>query len=126
MADKKLTDKQTLFIHEYLSNGFNATQAAKSAGYSSDTAFTIGCENLKKPYIREEIDRVLDTILANKKEKTVQLREEYEKLAYDTDDIGYMNKLRAMEGIARYLGLNKETVIVDDKLDKLFDKFDEI
>jgi phage terminase small subunit len=33
-----LTDKQRSFIEHYCSNGFNATQAAISAGYSEKTA----------------------------------------------------------------------------------------
>ena len=43
-----MTDKQKLFIEHYMSNGFNATQAAKSAGYSEKTAGQIGEQNLKK------------------------------------------------------------------------------
>jgi len=50
----KLTDKQQKFCEEYLID-LNATQAAIRAGYSEKTAFTIGCENLKKPYIAEYI-----------------------------------------------------------------------
>jgi phage terminase small subunit len=37
----------------------NATRAAKDAGYSEDTAYSIGHENLSKPEIRAEIDRQL-------------------------------------------------------------------
>ena len=47
----KLSAKQQLFVREYLVD-FNATQAAKRAGYSEKTAFQIGYENLKKPDIR--------------------------------------------------------------------------
>ena len=45
-----LTDKQRRFIEEYLVD-FNATQAAIRAGYSEDTARSIGSENLTKPDI---------------------------------------------------------------------------
>jgi phage terminase small subunit len=51
-----LTDKQEMFISEYLVD-FNATRAAKSAGYSEDTARSIGCENLTKPDILAEIEK---------------------------------------------------------------------
>ena len=51
-----LTDKQQAFVLEYLKD-FNATQAAIRAGYSVDTAGAIGHENLKKPEIRQQIDR---------------------------------------------------------------------
>lgn len=54
---KKLTVKQSLFVCEYCSNGFNATQAAISAGYSKKTAPFIGSENLKKPYLAAEIEK---------------------------------------------------------------------
>jgi phage terminase small subunit len=45
-----LTDKQKRFVEEYLVD-LNATQAAIRAGYSADTAYSIGHENLKKPEI---------------------------------------------------------------------------
>lgn len=50
----KLTDKQQLFIDEYLTD-FNATQAAIRAGYSEKTARRIGSENLSKPDIQTAI-----------------------------------------------------------------------
>lgn len=56
-----LTDKQRAFIEAYLGH-FNATQAARDAGYqvSNDATFrTIGSENLAKPNIRKEIDKAL-------------------------------------------------------------------
>ena len=52
----KMTAKQRLFCDEYLID-LNATQAAIRAGYSKKTAGVIGDENLKKPYIREYIDK---------------------------------------------------------------------
>lgn len=53
--NKKLTNKQRVFIDEYLID-FNATQAAIRAGYSAKTAGSIGAENLTKPEIKEEIE----------------------------------------------------------------------
>ena len=43
----RLTDKQKRFVEEYLVD-LNATEAAKRAGYSEKTAYSIGFENLKK------------------------------------------------------------------------------
>lgn len=51
-----LTDKQRAFVLEYVKD-WNATQAAIRAGYSEETAGSIGHENLKKPEIRQLIDR---------------------------------------------------------------------
>ena len=50
----KLTEKQRIFCHEYIVD-WNATRSAKKAGYSEDTAYSIGNENLKKPEIKQYI-----------------------------------------------------------------------
>lgn len=50
----KLTDKQEMFCQEYVID-LNATQSAIRAGYSQDTARSIGTENLSKPAIRTRI-----------------------------------------------------------------------
>lgn len=55
---RKLTDKQRLFVEEYLCS-WNATQAAIKAGYSKKTAAIIGFENLRKPNIRALIEQRL-------------------------------------------------------------------
>ncbi len=55
--NEKLTERQRLFCI-YFVNNRNATQAAIRAGYSKDTARMIGYENLTKPYIRNEVERL--------------------------------------------------------------------
>jgi phage terminase small subunit len=54
----KLTPKQRVFVQEYLID-LNATQAAIRAGYSPRTANVIASENIAKPYIKNEIDKVM-------------------------------------------------------------------
>ena len=54
-----MTPKQKLFAEEYLKD-LNATQSAIRAGYSKRTAYSIGQENLKKPEIQKEIQRLMD------------------------------------------------------------------
>ena len=53
----ELTLKQRLFCQHYLKNGYNATQAAKSAGYSENSAQEIGNENLRKPLVKIYIEQ---------------------------------------------------------------------
>ena len=53
-----MTKKQKLFVEEYLID-LNATQAAIRAGYSPDTAGSIGGENLKKPDISAAIAKAM-------------------------------------------------------------------
>jgi phage terminase small subunit len=55
----RLTEKQALFVAEYLVD-LNATEAAKRAGYSDKTAYSIGFENLRKPEIQEAIRVAMD------------------------------------------------------------------
>lgn len=54
----KLTAKQNKFVEEYLID-LNATQAAIRAGYSTESAKEIGCENLTKPNVKAEIDKAI-------------------------------------------------------------------
>lgn len=66
-----LNEKQKKFIEEYVIC-LNATEAAKKAGYSKKTAYSIGQENLKKPEIKKAINEYLKKIqdekIANAKE----------------------------------------------------------
>ena len=55
----KLTAKQQRFVEEFCSNGFNATKAAVSAGYSEKTSGSISSENLQKPEIQQAIQEFM-------------------------------------------------------------------
>ncbi|MDD3157013.1 terminase small subunit [Anaeromusa sp.] len=55
--NEELTEREQLFCRFFVNNR-NATQAAIKAGYSPNTARVIGYENLTKPYIRSEIERL--------------------------------------------------------------------
>lgn len=57
MAD--LTPKQRLFVAEYIID-FNASRAARAAGYSLKTAGRIGQENLQKPVITAAIEEAIE------------------------------------------------------------------
>lgn len=64
----ELTPKQKAFADYYLETG-NATEAAKRAGYSENSAKQIGTENLSKPsisqYIAERQKQVEDSRIAD-------------------------------------------------------------
>ncbi len=59
--EHNLTLKQEAFVCAYLQNGFNATKAAKTAGYAEDSARVTGCQNLTNPNIAEAINARLDS-----------------------------------------------------------------
>lgn len=65
-----LTDLQREFVNQYFLCNMNGTEAAIQAGYkvaNRQTAASIASENLRKPHVREEIDKRLEenTISAN-------------------------------------------------------------
>jgi hypothetical protein len=61
----RLTGKQQKFCEKYVGEAKrNATEAARLAGYSDVSAGMIGCENLTKPKIIKEIQR-MESILAS-------------------------------------------------------------
>lgn len=53
----QLTEKQKIFCREFIYD-WNATRAAKAAGYSEDTARQIGSENLTKPAIQAYLKEI--------------------------------------------------------------------
>lgn len=67
----KLTAKQQRFCDEYLID-LNATQAAIRAGYSEKTAAVIATENLRKPNIRDYIEKRM----AEKEESLIAKQDE--------------------------------------------------
>jgi phage terminase small subunit len=58
---KALTNKQQLFVDEYL-QCWNAAEAARRAGYSKRTAYSIGWENLRKPEIAAAISARMNEV----------------------------------------------------------------
>lgn len=80
---KKLTVKQKNFCHEYVVD-WNASRAAREAGYSKKTCRLIGNENLSKPYIEQYIDLIKDDFeMLCGISKTKQIRELH-KIAYSS------------------------------------------
>lgn len=61
----KLTPKQKKFCDEYIKSG-NAKNAAKKAGYSPRTAYSIGNENLKKPELKSYIEKQMKQLESEK------------------------------------------------------------
>jgi phage terminase small subunit len=79
----KLTGKQKKFCEEYIFD-FNATRAAKSAGYSEATAGSIGGENLQKPEIRAYIDELQSDLARISGISRLKIIREHEKLAFSS------------------------------------------
>lgn len=110
MANTKLTPKQALFCKEYVACKFNGTKAAIAAGYSEDTAKEIGSENLTKPNIKEEIERLTKSTNEKLDITAFKVMQEFAKLGFaltnkvDGFDMDLTHKLKALEALAKHTG----------------------
>lgn len=86
-----LRQRQKAFVQYYIANGFNATRAAISAGYSRKTAYSIGHENLSKPEIRSFMEQTMKEMM-DEAGAGVKWRIEMLKLAVDKAVTGQTNK----------------------------------
>lgn len=114
-APTKLTDKQRLFCEAYLSNGFNLTQAAITAGYKTDNPRNIGAENYAKPYIKEYIQKRVREQLQGLDELKSKWIERVSEIAFYEnpglpEDAKYKPQdiLKATDQLGKYLSLFTE------------------
>lgn len=113
-----LTAKQQRFVEEYCSNGFNATQAAKSAGYSEKTAWSIGQENLKKPLVKEALDKFMQESSQRNKitvDTLLSELEEARKIALSAETPQSSAAVTATMSKAKLLGLDKQVIELSGK-----------
>lgn len=111
----KISEKQSAFIDHYLANGFNATRAAISAGYSAKTAQEQSSVLLSKPIIKSEIERrkkpIANKLNISRENLVLELMDIKAKCLEEDPASGkfaqYNNALKALEMVARMLGLNE-------------------
>jgi phage terminase small subunit len=77
----ELTGKQKKFCEEYIFD-FNASRAARAAGYSEDTAGSIGSENLQKPEIQDFIKELQSDMEKTAGISRLMIVKEYQKIAF--------------------------------------------
>ena len=92
---RELTGKQSRYCEEYIID-LNATQAALRAGYSKNTSRIIGCQNLTKLNIQEEIQRL-------KSERSDRVQIEADSVVQELSKIAFSN-------IKNYLSLADDEV----------------
>lgn len=75
MSEPKFTGKQQAFINAYLSNGFNGTEAARTAGYKGNdaTLAAVAYENLRKPHIAAVIKQRFEELTMSSEEVLARL-----------------------------------------------------
>ena len=67
-----MTDREKQFISNYLEH-FNASKAARDAGYAAGTAGQQGYELLHKPHIKAKIDKYMESAGVNTQRITAAL-----------------------------------------------------
>lgn len=81
--DKKLTDKQMMFCHEY-GKDMNATQAAIRAGYSKRTAAAMGQKLLNLPHVKNYLSKLTNCRFENVNIETEAVLKELGTLAFSS------------------------------------------
>ena len=113
-----LNDKQKRFAEEYTVD-LNLTQAAKRAGYSKKTAYSMGSELLKKPEVKQYVEKQ-QAKLSQKTEITAErVLQEIAKLAFadiPLKDLRPGDKLGALRDHGTHLNLFKQSVEVDTRM----------
>ena len=117
----KLTGKQKAFVEAYCSNGFNATQAALSAGYSEKTAREMGSENLTKPNIAKAIqdfkDKATDKALVTTEDVVRGL---YMEATGDGEGYSSSSRIQAWKALSEFTGgfdANKNKTEITGQMD---------
>ena len=102
----KLTVKQRTFIQEYLID-LNATQAAIRAGYSKKTAQQVGSQNLSKLVIQTAIQKAMKQRSERTGITATKILEAIAEIGFAdfNEDIRASDKLKALELMARHLGM---------------------
>jgi phage terminase small subunit len=109
-----LTNKQRQFISEYTTNGFNATAAAKTAGYKgNDKSLPVsGVQVLKSTKVKAEIDRILAKRERKDEDKQQKLVKFLEETIEGKNAKGI--QLKATELLMKYYGMLVERRITED------------
>ena len=96
-----MTRKQKLFCEEYQID-LNATQAVIRAGYSPESAGSIGSELLKKPEIRARIDKAMAERSKRTGINADRVLQELGKIAFvNAADVIDMNNASVKDGADR-------------------------
>jgi hypothetical protein len=99
-----INKQERWFCEEYVVD-FNATQAAKRAGYSRKSAYSIGSEKLKKP----DIESYICYLMAQRSLRTGitadRVLEELAIIAFAQDGVANRDKMKALDILAKHVCL---------------------
>ena len=108
---KNLTTRQLKFIVAYVAMP-NATQAAISAGYSRRSAEVTGCQLIRNPKVKAELDRAFAEDAKQRGVTKGEIVAAHRREMYNFVDGTPMSRIRAGEALSRLLGYDRFTVSV--------------
>lgn len=121
-SEKRLTNKQVVWLNEYLINGGNAAEAARKAGYKgNDIQLAVrGSENVRKSYIKTILDKKRAELTARADIKAEQLIQEYMKIGFSNiqDYLTDCNNIEDIKRIDRNQAAAVESIQIDVRHDK--------
>jgi phage terminase small subunit len=131
LTDKELTPKELLFSNDYISNNFNASDAAITAGYSAKTAKEAGYRLLTYVHVKEYIKKRINELLDNREELQKEWIDNVTEMAFyeltgdsENDKYRASDKTKALELLGKYLTLFVDKHIVDVKTSVIFSSKD--
>ena len=117
LNENGLTRKQQDFCIYYVETG-NASEAARRAGYSKKSAQVIGKENLLKPLIIKEIQR-LTASQEKERENAImdaqEVMERFTRIARGEDKDQFGIEISAADRLKALVEIAKRTVDVDNR-----------
>jgi phage terminase small subunit len=102
----KLSLKQRKFVEQYLLTG-NATKSAIAAGYSKASASSIGEENLRKPEIKQELEK-------HHERRKVEFEVDEKRIIQELASIAFFNLKSVMRPEGRGVSLKSWKEIPDE------------
>lgn len=106
----KLTIRQDVFVTEYLKD-FNATQAAIRSGFAANSAAKTGARMLSHPVVVAKIKEKRDIASTRAEVDPAFVLRELKRVA-EQEDVAQSTKVRALELIAKHLGMLEERLTV--------------
>lgn len=104
MPRPRFTRKQLRFIEEYLID-FNASAAAIRAGYSVNTSYEMGYENLNKPHIRQSIDDKIKAITEKNSDKVAYVLSSLMEISRTSDQEKLQHRVKSLELLGKYMAM---------------------
>lgn len=116
MPRPKFTNKQLMFIQEYLVD-YNARQACIRAGYNPNTATVMGYENLTKPHIRKAIDDQIKLIVEKSQDKVAYVLNSLMEVSRIVDQEKLQHKVKSLELLGKYMSMWSDKVEISGDKD---------